>query len=218
MYTVTNITTFFQDLCNEHFIFHIHKFHFMLIDIKLCVDIIMTTCQHTELWELVLQLVNMLVCFYSLSISINFLRAISHRAACWLLRLSHCQCVIVRNEIIEMFPSSSFPWTYFSTFMTCVECGVLFWLRLCVSKWAQHMLQCAYANQFVYLSGSWSARATLCVILALLTFLRRKMFYAFLSLFSLFFFFCSSSWSSSNTTTPQFINNVFIYHENLFWN
>lgn len=81
------------------------------------------------------------------------------------------------------------------------------------------MLQCAYANQFVYQSGSWSARATLCVILRLLTFAWRKMFYAFLALF--FIFPCSSwssSWSSSTTTSPQFINNVFIYHENLFWN
>lgn len=56
------------------------------------VNIIMTICQHAEMWELVLQLVNMLVCFYSFPISINFLRAISHHAACWLLRLSHCQC------------------------------------------------------------------------------------------------------------------------------
>lgn len=64
----------------------------MLKDIKLCASIIMTMCQHTEMWEPVLQLVNMLVCFYLFPISINFLRAISHHAACWLLRLSHCQC------------------------------------------------------------------------------------------------------------------------------
>lgn len=180
----------------------------------------MTMCQHTEMWELLLQLVNMLVCFYLFSISINFLRAISHHAACCLLRLSHCQCNCqkLNNWNVSIF---IIPINIFLEFKTYVECGVLFWLRLCVSKWAQHMLQCAYANQFVYQSGSWSARATLCVISRLLTFPWRKMFYAFLALFSFFSPPCSSSsssWSSSNTTTPQFINNVFIYHENLFWN
>lgn len=87
------------------------------------------------------------------------------------------------------------------------------------------MPQCAYANQFVYQPGSWSARASQRVVSPLLTFPRRKMFYAFLALFLfyfclfIYFFRCSfPPWSSSTTTTPQFINNVFIYHENLFWN
>lgn len=73
------------------FFFHVYKSRLMLMGFKLCVNII-TTCQHTEMWEPALQLVNMLVCFYSFPISINFLRAISHHAACRLLGLSHCQC------------------------------------------------------------------------------------------------------------------------------
>lgn len=74
------------------FFFTFLQIPFMLKDIKSCENIIMTVCRHAEIWELVLQLVNMLVCFYLFVISINFLRAISHHAACWLLRLSHCQC------------------------------------------------------------------------------------------------------------------------------
>lgn len=157
----------------SYFFFFIYKFHFMLKYIQLCVDIIMTVCQHTDMWELVLQLVNMLVFIVFISYFHKFswgqLVTTPH-ASCW---GCHIVSVIVRNEIIEMFPSSSFPSTYFETFMTRVGCAVLFWLRNCLSKWAQHMLQCAYANQFVYQAGGWSARATLCVISRLLTFSRR---------------------------------------------
>lgn len=42
------------------------------------------------------------VCIHFSRLSINFWRAISHHAAC-----CHVISVIVRNEIIEMFPSSS---------------------------------------------------------------------------------------------------------------
>lgn len=94
VHTVTSIITFFRGATVQlaFYLFCIHKFHFLLMDIKSHANIIETTCQHTETWELELQLVNMLVCFYSFPISINFRRAISHRTACWLLRLSHCQC------------------------------------------------------------------------------------------------------------------------------
>lgn len=96
------------------------------------------------------------------------------------------------------------------------------------------MLECAYANEFVYQSDSRWARATQRVVSPLLTFPRRKkkcfmhffpcavhLFYFYLFIFMPFFFPPPSSSpprSSSCTTSPQFINNVFIYHENLFWN
>lgn len=34
----------------------------------------------------------------------------------------------------------------------------------------------------------------------------------------IYLFYSFSLWSASIATMPQFINNVFIYHENLFWN
>lgn len=182
-----------------------------------------------------LHLVNTMVCLRSfLQISINFLRAISRRAASAGCCGCHAVGVIVRNEIIEMFPSSSSPVNTFPDFFffyAATACA-LFWLRLCVSKWARHMLECAYVNEFVYQSDSRWACATQRVVSPLLTFpqCKIKMFYAFFSpaLFSfilfLFIYFCAVLFpillplSSSCTTSPQFINNVFIYHENLFWN
>lgn len=95
------------------------------------------------------------------------------------------------------------------------------------------MLECAYANEFVYQSDSRWARATQRVVSPLLTFLRHKknvlciffpcavfIYFSFIYLFS-----CRPPHPSPPpprlyycTTSPQFINNVFIYHENLFWN
>lgn len=182
------------------------------------------------------QLVNTLVCLRSfLRISINFLRAISRRAASAGCCGCHAVGVIVRNEIIEMFPSSSSPINIFPDFFFfAATARALFWLRLCVSKWARHMLECAYANEFVYQSDSRWARATQRVVSPLLTFPRSKknvlcIFFPVLFSFILFLFiyfhavlFSPPSSSpprpSSCTTSPQFINNVFIYHENLFWN
>lgn len=121
------------------------------------------------------------VCIHFSRLSINFQRAISHHAAC-----CHVVSVIVRNEIIEMFPSSSLHQHISRLFFFNTACTVLFWLRLCWSKWAQHMPRRTYANRFVYQSGSWSA---LCVSFCLSWhFLGRRMFYAFFGLFYLFIY------------------------------
>ena len=96
---------------------HVKRFQIMW-------NIIMITCQHTEMWELMLQLVNMLVCFYLFAISINFLRAISHHAACWLLKLSYCQCNCQKlnnwNVSIFIIPINIFPDFYDIRWVRCI--------------------------------------------------------------------------------------------------
>lgn len=151
--------------------FYIHWLHPVLINVKLSAAIIRTS-RHKQTWES--------VCIHFSRLSINFRRAISHHAAC-----CHVVSVIVRNEIIEMFPSSINTFPDFFFYQTA--CTVLFWLRLCWSKWAQHMPRRAYANRFVYQSGSQSA---LCVSFRLSWhFPGRRMFYAFFGgLFYLFIY------------------------------
>lgn len=106
----------------------------MLINVKLNAAIIRTS-RHKQPC-----LCRSSVCIHFSHLSINFQRAFSHHAAC-----CHVISVIVRNEIIEMFPSTSLH-QHISSLFFHSACPVLFWLRLCWSKWAQHMPRRAYAN------------------------------------------------------------------------
>lgn len=88
----------------------------------------MTRRQHgSNVQRAPLHLVNMMVCLRSfLQISINFLRAISRRAASAGCCGCHAVGVIVRNEIIEMFPSSSSPINTFPDFFFAATACALF--------------------------------------------------------------------------------------------
>lgn len=63
----TKLPSFWAHCATGILFLHVCKSHFMLKDIKLCENIIMTTCQHAEVGELMLPLVNMWVYFYFFS-------------------------------------------------------------------------------------------------------------------------------------------------------
>lgn len=184
--------------------FYIHWLHPVLINVKLSAAIIRTS-RHKQTWES--------VCIHFSRLSINFRRAISHHAAC-----CHVVSVIVRNEIIEMFPSSinTFPDFFFiKLHAQCyfdwdfVEANER---NICLGV---HMLIGLFISQAV-------SRPSVCHFASLDIFRGVECFMHFLGGFSIYLFiylfYSFSPWSASIATMPQFINNVFIYHENLFWN